>query len=256
MDFDINHYVKLDVDEPCYEEKDEAWKNQFYGDFESKPETEQQLLLLQDKYLRTRDPKLWEEMYNLCQKYMRSLLLKQLKNGKFMDPEEVEDRTTQATLSFMSQYKRRPDFEVGASFAGMMRFKVLEVLGKKPQDYQVSLNFNVNEEGTELVDILDSSKLKGGVNWQDYSPEKKFTGISIKETISNVLSEFDEAIEYDPKLEVLARLYLTLYLRKPRSRHAKRVFLDRWAPDFRTERVLERVVLEVYNAIRKETAAY
>lgn len=253
MDFDITHYVKPEKIVP-YEDKDDSWKEQFYGDFESKPETEQQLLILQDNYLRTRDSEVWNEMYEICQKYMRSLLLKQLKNGKFMDPEEVEDKTTQATLSFMSQYKRRPDFEVGASFAGMMRFKVLEVLGKKPQDYSVSLNFNVNEEGTELVEILDSDKIKSTSNF-DTRPDKFLDTVSINDIITDVLSQFDEAINYDPSLEVLARLYLTLYLRKPRSRHAKRVFLDRWAPDFRTEQVLERVVLEVYKSLKQGTAS-
>lgn len=60
VDFDIKHYLIEEVEV----EKDPHRFDNFYGDIESKPETEQQLFALQKEYLENgRSQEVWAKMF-------------------------------------------------------------------------------------------------------------------------------------------------------------------------------------------------
>lgn len=246
-DFDITHYV----DESAFIDSDfkngEEFYSLWYGTLEEKPDTEQELLMVQKEYLANRSQSAWKRMYEICQSYMASLIKKRLKNKKGFAPEEIDAFASEATISFMNQYKTRKDFEVGASFAGMMDKKVIEALyrGKNdPLERSLSLDATINDSSTKIEDILNSESLMYQQNKEIKSFECAF------ETFKEVLDELDEAVKFDDRLMVLFRLYFVLWLRHPRSRHAKRLFLEKFSKDYTTERILSRALLEMRNRLK------
>jgi hypothetical protein len=68
-----------------------------------------------------------------------------------------------------------------------------------------------------------------------------------EDIIGEILEELDEEVGANSKLAFLARLYLIINLRVPRTRHIKRLFIENWASEYKVEQVLESTVLEVFN---------
>lgn len=242
IDFDIKHYLI----EEAEVEKDPHRFDDFYGEIESKPETEQQMFALQDQYINHgRDQKVWSQMFEICWSYMQSLIKKRLSSaGKYMEPEELNDKTTAATLAFMSQYLTKPEFEVGASFAGMMKWKIVEVMYKpSADDKAISMSMEIDDDGKSTLEDLISAE---EVGW--CSPEDEACKTDPIETINQVLAELDSTLN-DFYLETVVRGYLLLCMKHPKSRHSKRMFLNRWAQDPRVEKLIEYVMLEVHNRL-------
>lgn len=254
MDYTFENYLSEEEDVIPYEDRDHSWKDAYYGEMEDKPDTEQQLFKLQDQYLRTRDINVWRQMYDICFWYMRSMILQRCTGKMYLEPDEVFDKANGATVEFMSQYLNNPNFEVGASFAGMMKWKVVWVLYKdKDQEQTISLNQKIYDSQKELGDFVGTreDELEN-----DYvNPEDEVCKVDMKNILDEMLEEFDEAIKYDPRLEVLIRLYMLLYIRDPRNANTKKAFIDRWAPDFKTAQLLEYVMLEFYKRIKAEAAS-
>lgn len=228
-------------------EKDPHRFDDFYGEMDDKPETEQQLFKYQMEYLKTRDMKVWSEMFDLCYSYMRSLILKRITGKNFVPPDEINDRTTSATLAFMSQYLTKSDFEVGASFAGMMKWKIIEFLYKpSTDDKAISLSMEIDKEGSStLEDLIDAGKVYD----REINPEDIATKVSSEEIIDEIFAELDEIVD-DAKALLLIRLYILLCVHKPKNRHAKRLFLDTWAKDYKIEKLINYVTMELYNRLR------
>lgn len=247
-------------------------KRVVYGKMEDKPDTEQQLFRLEAELFKRRNTfikemdkwkvshkgkrpvdtscEIWSQMLDILFMYARSMILKRnKKNKKFTEMEEIEDKAIEAALRFMNQYNRREDFKVDASFAGALKFKIIEVLYGGDEDFHVSLNQIISENSnTELMDSL-STKMHLFLTPETLTPEEIALKQSNIEIIDEVLFELDKEIGKDSRLAFLARLYLTIILRVPRTRHIKRMFMEKWATDYKTERVLESVVLEVYNRL-------
>lgn len=257
--------------------KNKQPKRQFYGTIEEKPPTEQKLFALQDQLFAERkkykkameawaknpskskkpidgSSKIWSEMLEICFNYSKSMILKRNKGNKFMEPEDVEDKAIDAAISFMNQFLKREDFEVGASFAGLIKFKIVEILYKGREDYHVSLNQIISDDSkTELIDSLGAGNLQSVICSNVNNPEEMLLKESPKDIIHEVLKELDEEIGHDSLLAFKVRLYLTIILRSPKTRHIKRLFLEHWAEDYKTEQVLESTVLEIYNRLRENS---
>lgn len=259
IDFNIKHYLSKDYEawdwkESDYEKKDDSFYDSFYGTIDEKPETEQEMFRLQDIYLRTKSQKAWQDLYDIAQSYMGSLIKKRLKNKKGFPADELENITTGATISFMNQYRTRKGFEIGASFAGMMDKKAMEALysGKKdPIERSFSLDVTINDSQTKVQDLLSDEKFSDAYNDLHHTA-------SIQDAIDivdEVLDELDESLRYDPVLEVIVRLYVVLFFRRPKSRHAKRMFLETYAKSNQVERVINRTILEICTRLRSNIAA-
>lgn len=244
VDFDIKHYLTDDI----LVEKDPHRFDNFYGDIESKPETEQQLFALQKEYLENgRSQEVWTKMFEICWSYMQSLIKKRQKGGKFIEKEELDDKTASATLAFMSQYLTKPEFEVGASFAGMMGWKIVEVMYKpSADDKAISMSLEIDDDGKNTLEDLIAAEEVGG--WK--SPEDDVCRVDPIDIINEVLEELDEIVD-DFYLRTIVRGYLTLCLKHPKNRHSKRMFLNRWATDQKSEKLIEYTMLTIHNRLKE-----
>lgn len=248
MDFNIEHYLEPEF-EIDTDKRTQELREQFYGDMSEKPETEQCLFSLQERYLKTRDHRIWIKMFEVAFPYIKSLILKKKKEeerAKWEESDEIASKASTATFLFLSQYLKKPQFEVGASFAGMINGKILEVLYGGTHDFDVSLNSKINDDGDEILDIFQIE----GTDDECYNPLSQFEKTSVEEIIDAVFDEMDEVVDYDLRLETLARLYVLLYFRKPKSRHVKKVFLLKNCKNQKEEDFLERVILEVHNRLK------
>jgi len=211
----------------------------FYGKLEEKPQIEQELFLLQDQFYDPAIPdksKIWLDMFNLCKKYSRSMIMQEIRRGKtyYHTPEELEDKAVYCALEFMQQYYYRQGYHCGASFAGVIHFKVYEVLYFKKEE-EVSLNVPVysgENQTTELQNLIEARSYIS-------NPER------IKETLDEVLALFDDLIPNEYR-QFLLRCYIFIFLKKPRNKHIKQNFNLRWlSPALRV--LINRTLLEIKN---------
>jgi hypothetical protein len=168
-----------------------------------------------------------------------------------MEPEDVNDKAMEASIRFMQQYIKRPDFVVGASFAGMFNMKIVEVLYKdKDEDQHTSLNALIGDSNSEFGDTQFKNKFNNFLQSGEYSdnPEDQFLSMSIEDTVDDILQEIDEVVE-DTRLQFLSRLYIGILLQGPKTRHIKRLFLETWCQKFKIEQALEATGLELYNRL-------
>lgn len=260
---------------------DEEWYKQFYGEVEDKPETEQKLFALQTEYFKKRieyrkklaawqkksdaaykkgkepPPKphddskdVWSQMLSELYGYVRSCILQRC-TKRYMEPEDVNDKAMEASVRFMQQYIKRPDFVVGASFAGMFNMKIVEVLYKdKDEDQHISLNSLIGDSNSEFGDTQFKNNFHNFLheNGESENPENQCLSVSIEDTVDDILHEIDEVVP-DTKLQFLARLYIGILLQGPKTRHIKRLFLETWCKEFKIEQALEATSLELYNRL-------
>lgn len=258
----------------------------FYGTVEEKPPTEQELFALQTQFFVERDtynreyedykeelknaiaenrqPKIakpidksrdtWSKMLEIMYQYTRSCILKRNKKKKFMEPDEVSDKAISAALAFMSQYNRNPNFYVGASFAGMVKWKIVEALYKpklKAENNHLSLSQLVSDDGPkELVDNITYEDDVLANNSPDYAePEERLILEDEENIIIEIIRELDEVIGHESRNALLTRLYLLIFLRGPKTRHSKRLFMEKWAKEHQVEQILDSSVLEIHQRL-------
>lgn len=249
-------------------------ENGYYGSVDEKPDTEKELFYLQEELLNRREkyyreidewiqdtskPKPidtsvepWSKMLTIIYNYAASLIKKKTTGKKYIEPDEISDKALEAAFKFMSAYNRKPNFAIGASFAGNLRWKVIEVMS---EDKKISLNQPTSYDAQiELMDTLteDTFLNVGGSRASIQNPED-FIIQQEEDILGEVLWELDEELGKGSKIAFLARLYLLINLRVPRTRHIKRLFLEHWASDYKVEQVLESTVLEVFNRFGGKT---
>lgn len=124
-----------------------------------KPVTEIKLELLQDKWRKENDQVAYQEMFEILVQYSRSIILKMTRGKKFLNPDYVFNKAVDATIKFLEQYEKNPDYHVDYSFGGVLRYKVLECLyGPKERkiDDITSINSfisNMDDEFNELEEL-------------------------------------------------------------------------------------------------------
>ena len=226
---------------------------QWFGDLSSKPEIEQQLFSLQEQYYKTKNKvkqqKIWSEMFVLVQRYSRSLILKKVKGHKFKQPEEVEDKSTQTALAFMSQYINRPGYRVGASFAGMINPKVLESIYKKDKNEETySLSNQLGDSNLELEDMQKSMNFQSIYDTTYEQPGDFINRISLKDTMSSLIREFNAEVK-DEKLQFKILTYMQILLRKPKNKHILPMFLKHITVDKKEYDLVQLFQLELHNRL-------
>ena len=222
---------------------------------DKRPPTEVQLFALQTKYLKTRDKNIWREMFQICYNYARSMILKRRRGQKFVEEEIINDQAISVALVFMRQYLIHPEFYVKGSFFGMIQRKVFEILYKKSQEEQhLSLNetYGDNDAGMEVGDFQERVGFRNFMNNnENYNvPDAFVDKINDIELIDTLLEEVDESLGTDSYLMLVVRLYLILFLRIPRNRHSKKLFIAQWCKTLQQERVIDAVVLELRNRFK------
>jgi len=227
-----------------------------YDNSKPKPPTEILLDELQEKYLQNRTDETWKEMFIVCLPYAKSLILKKIKSKVFLEQDYVNECAVSVVLRFLNQYKTNPEFKVDWSFAGMMVYKVLEVLyGHKKEDNHVSLNFYMNDDSKgELGDYLTKIGYRNILNPNEakyYNPEYVIQeGMDSFNCVKDVLSELDASLPDNKRLCLLIRFRALMMFRYPRSRHADSVFKKQFARDYKEECIIDQTLLEIRNRIK------
>ena len=189
---------------------------------ESKPISEQKAFAYQTKWLQTKDPKVWEEWTALMFSYTRSLVLKKLTRKKYLEPDEIDDITADAVFNFMAQYlkptKTGGQFEVGASFAGMVNFKILEALYRGKDDSHVlSLDATVTDEDKTLADFAKPLQVE--------STNENFLDYDLIDIIKDLITEIDEKYGSNTYLASVLKLYVNLIIKCPKQAATKNKFI-------------------------------
>ena len=189
---------------------------------ESKPISEQKAFAYQTKWLQTKDPKVWEEWTALMFSYTRSLVLKKLTRKKYLEPDEIDDITADAVFNFMAQYlkptKTGGQFEVGASFAGMVNFKILEALYRGKDDSHIlSLDATVTDEDKTLADFAKPLQVE--------STNENFLDYDLTDIIKDLITEIDEKYGNDVYLASVLKLYVNLIIKCPKQAATKNKFI-------------------------------
>lgn len=218
----------------------------------SKPETELLLDSLQEEYVTTRSPEVWASMFNVMVVYARSLTLKMNKGKVYLEPEHILGIATDAAIKIMERYKD-PEFRILHSFAGLLKWKIIESLyGPKEEDMHLSLNHVLREDASSKIELGDlQSKLNlTTVNSQTESDDVLLVSAprDIGYIVSNLLCEFDEACD-SYRLSVLSRIYLLLWLRKSKIRNHMQSFKKNLDLSAKEEESLELLLLEMRNRI-------
>ena len=117
----------LDLPKITQEEYDQAKSN--YYKKPGIPEIELELESYQKKLLIDEDYSVLDIFEKRLAVYAKSLILKSVKGtSDFIEPEDVDQLSDIAAKNFIKRYFRTSDPIIGASFAGIMQFKVKEVL--------------------------------------------------------------------------------------------------------------------------------
>ena len=216
------------------------------------PETELDLQLLQQKFLENRsDKKNFEEYFILLRTYARSITLKEIKRKNiFLQPERVDEICTDATILLLNQY-RKEGWSIGASFAGALRWKVIEAMYKHANDemvYSLNTTFNREEGGKEILDAMGSSENR---NWNPIASTDKVddpgnivadtTNVAFEE-IDAIVDEAYDILPYSTFIRFI--LWLVIFFRKPKSRNAQNLFKETFLKD-REEDAFEVILLEI-----------
>ena len=215
-----------------------------------KPETEVLLEDLQTKFLETRDPQIWKEMFEIMIKYARSLTLKINKGKVYLEPEHVLGVATDAAIKIMERYSD-PDFKITHSFAGLLKWKVIESLyGGWEEEAHLSLNYVFQEDSSAKTELGD---LQSKINVTSLTPElvtelKENDVENFTFTLNNILKEYDEACD-SYRASLLGRTYLLLWLRKSKIRHAPTLFKKYVSLSPKEEEVLDLLLLEIRNRL-------
>ena len=216
----------------------------------TKPKTEIDLENLQRDYLETKSAAAWQQMYEILISYARSLTLKMTKGRKFIDEDRVVAVSVDAATKIMSRYLEQDNFFIKDSFGGLLKWKVLETLYDSKQrkiDSELSLNHSVgdnSDRNVELGELTEKFHIQAFSHNESYEPELAFdSGEDLFRVIQKTLVDFDMVAPYH--LQVIARPYLLMFLRKPRVKNWKETYEKTFSLDFKEVKALESLLEEI-----------
>lgn len=215
------------------------------------PETEIKLAALQELYVTKDCPlPIKHRYFNIMKVYARSLLLKEMKRkGIILPPERVEELTVDSTLLLLNQY-RKEGWKVSASFAGALRWKVVEALygdSKEEMNYSLNRVFSDDSNAKEALDLVrtsDSPWYKGVKD--DPADEVIDSTNAAVEEIDNLIEQAYDILPYHIYMKFLT--WLLLRIRKPRTKNIMnsyhKLFLNN-----KEEEAFDILLLEMRNRI-------
>lgn len=225
------------------------------------PPTERLCQELQAKFLEPDCPQdVKDEFFLLMRTYARSLTLKEIKRkGIFLQPERVDEICTDATLAVMKQYQT-PGWSIQASFAGIIRWKIIEAMYKPAKEEQTSsLNFKFSDDANskEISDAIDSGAalpwhMAGGELPPPDDPAATIEySVNIAyEEVEELLAEAYQMLPYETYMKFVP--WLLLQIRKPKTRNIKSLFTKMFLSS-REENAMDILLLEMRNRIAKHT---
>ena len=133
------------------------------GNYEwKKPQTETELFIIQNKYLKNRDPKYLNDLYLVLLKYAEGKIKKILNGSIYYDAEKLQEKAHDAATQFIEYYLKKPNFKVDFSFGGFLSWQIKSVLwNKTDQDFDKTFSLN---------SMIDSSSNKEKIELGNFKP--------------------------------------------------------------------------------------
>jgi hypothetical protein len=215
---------------------------------DSKPPTEKLLVQLQDRWLSDRDnPLALDEFFSTMATYARSLTLKINRGKVYLTPSRVLEISTDAVLKVFDKYQKNPEFKVNDSFAGWVKYPIIELLyGPKQRnlDQIYSLNSIVNYDSeSELIDIQEKLKFSS-ISGMDYEKDPIKDYEEVLKVIMSVFKEAKNELTY--RQQILFKMGFILWLRRPKSRFVIPKFMSTFF-SLEEEQTFEIFMLELRN---------
>lgn len=202
-----------------------------------KPPSEKKLIELQNRWLETRDPEVFKEFFSFFFLYARSITLKINKGNLYLDPDYINDIALDSVLKVIDRYYEDPTFRVNVSFAGWVKYPILERLyGSKQKKIDSTLSLNqIIKSYMNMKDKSDSSKkelldLPGLVGFdhlgEDSDPKDsvELFRLQLTQVINSLFKELFQVL--DLRLYLLFGLGLLLISRRPKAKFAISKFLS------------------------------
>jgi len=218
-----------------------------------KPPTEKELIRLQDEWILNKSDETLAPFFGMMITYTRSLTLKINRGKVYLAPSRVIEIATDAVLKVFEKYSADPGFKVKSSFAGQVKYPILELLyGSKQKkiDRVISLNSMISyDNDNELIDIQEKLKFTS-ISKSDYTIDSSKDLQEVSALIRGVFNEAKSILTHRQLL--LFRTGLLLWVRRPKSRFAIPRFVKMF---FSTEeeQVFEIFMLEIRNRIMELT---
>jgi len=152
----------------------------------NKPDIEKQLQLLQEEFISSRSPSVYQKMFNLLVPYAKSLILKTTKGKIYIQPDIVYDLAVETVIKFLSNYEKE-GWYVASSFGGILRYKVLETIYSP-----VSIK---EESVSSLNNIIDQSKSNNKTEMGELKESINFKYLFTKEINDIELSKEEKIKE-------------------------------------------------------------
>lgn len=173
-------------------------------------------------------PKFFERL----EVYTKSLLLKTLKgSSNYIQEAKVDALVEKAVSNFIKRYFRAKDCVVGASFAGILQFKIQEVLSNyfknSALESNVSLDAEIGNSSSEN-NVLTVGQLLDYKHYENYTVQEE---PDAEERAQDVYAKVEEEVEAFKKINTVKNLnkyflqYLIYLYLLQSTRVDKRVFV-------------------------------
>lgn len=221
------------------------------------PKTELELQELQALYLEDKtNQEINDKYFFLLRTYARSIALKVIKRkGIYLQPERVDEISTDATLLLLDQYSKE-GWKVTASFAGALLWKVYEAMYDQAKDEQASslnLTFSSDKDSKEILDVVGTDAC---LPWSftvhgreiDNNPSDimaKQINVAYDE-VSEVIDEAYQILPYRTFMRFVP--WLVLKFRKAKTRNIELLFKRLYLTS-KEEDAFEILLLEIHNRI-------
>jgi len=140
-------------------------------DISDKPPTEQELFKYQyEFYAQYGDREATEKMFHTLANYSGSLILKVKKSTRYISKENLKDMAQEVALRVVSQYLKRPGFIINGSFAGFIKWKILEVTGEA-DDFERAEQIDPVTKKKKKMPLLSLNSLVDKAKGQETSIE-------------------------------------------------------------------------------------
>lgn len=216
------------------------------------PATEIRLGELQEEYMSGNCSKaVSDEYFLLLRTYARSLTLKEIKRKGFSLPgEKVEEIATDATILLLRQY-RKPGWKIAASFAGALRWKVIEALyGPADEDMVSSLNktFSDDSNSKEILDIMEEANTPWSHKKASSIEDDAMSVLNVAmDEIKNLIDQAFDILPYKTFMRFLP--WLLHQFRKPKTRNICSTFEEIYLTNKELQ-AFEILLLEIRNRIK------
>jgi hypothetical protein len=149
---------------------------------DSKPPTERDCFKYQLEFYQEKGhSRALEKLFLILVPYARSLILKFKKYRNFFSKEDLKDMSHEVALRVIEQFLKRPGFVIEASFAGYIKWKILEVTGESDGFERAKQTDPITGKQKimpllSLNSLLESSK-NTDVSIEDLQKELNFTHV-------------------------------------------------------------------------------